>query len=105
MIYAPSDSMTMAGLLMVQYQRRNLQVLSRFKLVLDVHTTSQDAPQWTCGNGLMVIVLVAVMRKLALAIHAVARGEPFDIKRLFPGVKGVEETPHDLKEETVGDER
>lgn len=29
--------------------------------------------------------LVAVMRKLALALHATARGETFDARRLFPG--------------------
>lgn len=34
-----------------------------------------------CGKG----ALVGVMRKLALALHAAARGETFDPRRLFPG--------------------
>ncbi len=32
-----------------------------------------------------LIVIVAMMRKLPLVLHAVARGEPFDINRVFPG--------------------
>lgn len=40
--------------------------------------------------------LVAVMRKLALALHAAARGEAYEARRLFPGkpwVKEVDEVP------------
>jgi transposase len=59
--------------------------LAALRMVQDAEVVEWYEAKKARDKGRGKGALVAVMRKLALALHATARGETFDPRRLFPG--------------------
>jgi transposase len=72
---------------------RRWMYLAALRMVQDAEVVDWYEAKKKRDKGRAKGALVGVMRKLALALHATARGETFDPRRLFPGkpwVKQVE---------------
>jgi transposase len=59
--------------------------LAAMRMVQDAEVQDWYEAKKARDKGRAKGALVGVMRKLALALHAAARGEAFDPRRLFPG--------------------